>query len=45
MKNIINSIIRLRSRVVAKDIALIYAFALVDVALVASAIGIILYFI
>lgn len=45
MKNAINSIIRLRSRLTAKDVTLIYACALADVAIVASLIGLIVYFI
>ena len=43
--NIIISIIRLRSRLKAKDVTLIYACALADVALVASVIAVIVYFI
>lgn len=38
-------IINLRSRLNAKDVTLIYTAALIDVALVASAIGLILFFI
>lgn len=45
MNNIINSIIRLRSRVAVKDVTLIYACALIDVALVAGLIALIVYFI
>lgn len=45
MKNIINTLIRLRSRVSAKDVTLIYSCALADVALTAGVIGLIVYFI
>lgn len=45
MKNIIIQLINLRSRVLAKDIVAIYAIALADVALVASVVAAIVYFI
>lgn len=45
MKNIIRNIVAIRSRVYAKDIVAIYACALLDVALVAGLIGLIVYFV
>jgi hypothetical protein len=45
MKNNIRQLINLRSRVLAKDIVAIYAIALADVALVASVIAVIVYFV
>lgn len=38
-------LINLRSRVRAKDVATIYLCALIDVALVAAVVGLILYFV
>lgn len=45
MKNIINEIIALRQRVALKDVVAIYAVALADVALWASLIATIVYFV
>ena len=45
MNTIKQSIINLRYRVRSKDIVAIYAIALADVAIVASVIGLIVYFI
>lgn len=38
-------LINLRSRIRAKDVVAIYTCALIDVALVAAAVGLILYFV